>query len=75
MVLSFNQYQVNTLDSNSGEQIMNKESAGFVNTDCDIVENILLGILRLTVNEENIFDNNRIADLNNLYNSVVYGRY
>lgn len=75
MVLSFNQYQVNTLDSNSGEQIMNKELIGFVNTDCDIVENILLGILRLTVNEENIFDNNRIADLNNLYNSVVYGRY
>jgi len=75
MILSFNQYQVNTLDSNSGEQIMNKESAGFVNTDCDIVENILLGILRLTINEQNIFDNNRIANLNNLYNSVVYGRY
>jgi len=75
MILSFNQYQVNTLDSNSGEQIINKESAGFVNTDCDIVENILLGILRLTINEQNIFDNNRIANLNNLYNSVVYGRY
>lgn len=75
MIFSFNQYQVNKLDSNSGEQIMNKELTGFVNTDCDIVENILLGILRLTVNEENIFDNNRIVDLNNLYNSVVYGRY
>lgn len=75
MVLTYNQYQVNKLDSNSGEQIMNKESVGFANTDCDIVENILLGILRLTVNEENIFDNNRIVGLNKLYNSVVYGRY
>lgn len=74
-MLTYNQYQVNTLDSNSGEQIMNKESAGFVNTDCDIVENILLGILRLTVDVQNIFDNNRLANLNSLYNSVVYGRY
>jgi len=74
-MLTYNQYQVNTLDSNSGEQIMNKESAGFVNTDCDIVENILLGILRLTVDVQNIFDNNRLANLNSLYNSMVYGRY
>ena len=75
MILNYSQYQVNKLDSNSGEQIMNKEFAGFVNTDCDIVENILLGIFRLTVNEENIFDNNRIVNLNSLYNSIVYGRY
>lgn len=75
MILTYNQYQVNKLDSNSGEQIMNKEFTGFVNTDCDIVENILLGILRLTVNEENIFDNNRRVNLNSLYSSVVYGRY
>jgi hypothetical protein len=75
MVLSYNQYQVNNLDSNSGEQIMNKELSGFVNTDCDIVENILLGILRLAVNEKNIFDNNRLVNLNSLYNSVVYDRY
>jgi len=74
-MLTYNQYQVNTLDSNSGEQIMNKESAGFVNTDCDIVENILLGILRLTIDVQNIFDDNRIANLNSLYNSMVYGRY
>ncbi len=75
MVLSYNQYQVNNLDSNSGEQIMNKELSGFVNTDCDIVENILLGILRLAVNEKNIFDNNILVNLNSLYNSVVYDRY
>lgn len=75
MVLSYNQYQVNNLDSNSGEQIMNKEFAGFVNTDCDIVENILLGILRLSVNEQSIFENDRIANLNNLYNLINYGRY
>lgn len=74
-MLTYNQYQVNTLDSNSGEQIMNKESAGFVNTDCDIVENILLGILRLTIDVQNIFDDNRIANLNSLYNLMVYGRY
>lgn len=74
-MLTYNQYQVNTLDSNSGEQIMNKELTGFVNTDCDIVENILLGILRLTVDVQNIFDNNRLANLNSLYSSIVYGRY
>lgn len=74
-MLTYNQYQVNTLDSNSGEQIMNKEFAGFVNTDCDIIENILLGILRLSVNEQSIFENDRIANLNNLYNLINYGRY
>lgn len=73
MILDYNEYQVNKLDANSGEQIMNKEFAGFVNTDCSIVKNILLGIMRITVKEDIIFNNEDRVKLNKLYNSAIYG--
>lgn len=73
MILNYNEYQVNRLDSNSGEQIMNKEFAGFVNTDCDIVKNILLGIMRITVKEDIIFNDDKKLKLNNLYSTAIYG--
>lgn len=75
MMLNYTQSQINILDSNSGEVIYKKETTGFVNTDCEIVENILLGIMRFTVKEQNIFDTNAISNLNDLYNTIAYGSW
>ena len=73
MDLIYTQTQIDKLDANSGDLIEKRESVGFVNTDCNIVKNILLGIMRLTVQESIIFNDDKKLKLNKLYNTAVYG--
>ena len=73
MILEYTQQQIDKLDANSGDIIQKREYIGFANTDCDIVKNILLGIMRFTVKEQNIFNESAIVELNSLYNTIAYG--
>ena len=72
MELAYTQRQIDILSANSGDKIQKKETIGFVITDCDIVKNVMLGIMRHTIKENNIFNYDRIVDLNSIYTKLSY---
>ena len=74
MDLIYTKNQIDLISANSGELIAKREELGFVNTDCNIVRNLISAIMKFTIKEENIFSDERINNLNNLYNSLTYGR-
>ena len=74
MRLAYTDKQIDLVSANSGELIEKKERIGFVNTDCSIIRNIIAGIMRFTNEEENIFADEDIVGLNNLYTRLTYGR-
>ena len=71
-MLIFEQSNIDLLSANSGEDIVAREYTGFVNTNCQIVKNIMLGIMRVIINENNIFDEDKENKLNSIYRRLTY---
>lgn len=50
------------------EETINKESIGFIDTECNFVKHSLITILQHVYDNIDIFDKNRLNKLENLYN-------
>lgn len=58
---------------NNSVELANKNSYGFIETECEFVKYMIMGIVHSANNFSYIFDHDREQSFNNLINELYYG--